>query len=313
MRHSASASSSNLFWTRLVPAIALMILPWISNFSIQRQLQQTQTSIHELMLAQKELVRELEETSLDIRNNMAQANSLERINENSFQELATTKETDSDFLGNEAYMRIQRVEDTMIERIDTMEKQIQDFSAKSVIQQWGDGPHRVQVHVRDPDTNTTHTFLMELAMLMEQPHSVHHFLKMVDRKVWDGLTLVHGTSSDAIMATPVSLERHEWAGQRFVDANLTTMAFTEYSATYPPPHHHKYSVAFSGRPGGPDFYISMEDDLELHDHESAFALVVEGREVLDRFFLKKENNDKGNSDQMMIIESIRLLGEFGLK
>ena len=149
-------------------------------------------------------------------------------------------------------------------------------------------------------------------MLMEMPHAVHHFLQMVEKKLWDGLALVHGKGSEVIMATPLNLDSHTWARQRFVDANLTQMAFTEFSSTYPPPHHHKYSVAFSGRPGGPDFFISLEDEIEFHEHESTFGIVTEGREVLDRFYLQKGSSDaqaNKNRATMMTIHSIRLLEE----
>ena len=131
------------------------------------------------------------------------------------------------------------------------------------------------------------SFVIELASVEEMPHAVHHFLQMVDRRLWDGLSFVHGKDSDVVLATPMVLSSHEWVGKRFVDANLTQMAFTEFSESFPPPHHHKYSVAFSGRPGGPDFYISLEDDLIDHGHESTFGVVTEGRDVIDRFFSKK--------------------------
>lgn len=155
-------------------------------------------------------------------------------------------------------------------------------------------------------------FVIQLAMLLEMPHAVHQFLKMVELKLWDGLSMVHGTGSDVIKATPITMDSsHQWAGQRFVDANLTHMAFTEVSSTYPQPHHHKYSVAFSGRPGGPDFYISLEDELEFHEHESTFGQVIEGRDVLDRFFLQRDHpeQDDGNRANLIRIQSIEMIEE----
>jgi len=107
----------------------------------------------------------------------------------------------------------------------------------------------------------------------------------------------------------MTMDSHSWAGQRFVDANLTQLAFAEFSSTYPPPHHHKYSVAFAGRPGGPDFYINLEDEVEIHQHESTFGMVLEGRDVLDRFFLQRDHpeTDSKNRAQMMTIHRISLL------
>jgi hypothetical protein len=179
----------------------------------------------------------------------------------------------------------------------------------AILNRLGTGPRRVKVTLKDRNGQFSY-FVIELAMLMEMPHAVHHFMQMVELKLWDGLALVHGTESDIIMATPLTMDSsHTWAGQRFVDANLTHMAFTEFSNTYPPPHHHKYSVGFSGRPGGPDFYISLEDDLEFHEHESTFGMVVEGKEGLDRFFLQRDNPDTPtkNRVQMMTIHGMEVL------
>ena len=129
------------------------------------------------------------------------------------------------------------------------------------------------------------------------PHAVHHFLRMVDLQLWNNLSLIHGQDSDVIMATPMSMDSHLWAGQRFVDSNVTHMAFTEHSASYPPPHELKYTVAFSGRPGGPDFYISLEDELQFHQHESTFGIIEDGREVLDRFFMKRDEGEAVSSSK----------------
>lgn len=149
--------------------------------------------------------------------------------------------------------------------------------------------------------------MIETAMVMEMPHAIDHFVRMVEKKLWDGLALVHDKNSQIITATPMSMdESHTWAGQRFVNANLTHMAFNEYSPAFPPPHHRKFSVAFSGRPGGPSFYINLEDESEFaHEHESTFGVVMEGRDVLLKFFLQKNN---GLQDKTMLtIESIEFL------
>ena len=146
-----------------------------------------------------------------------------------------------------------------------------------------------------------------MALLEEMPHAVNHFLRMVELKLWDGLSLVHGTNSDIISAVPMEVETNQWVGERFDDANITRMAFTEYSSTYPPPHQNKYSVSFSGRPGGPAFYISLEDEIEFHEHESTFGVVVEGRTVLDRFYQKKPAVDKKQGSQTLKIDSLRLI------
>lgn len=149
-------------------------------------------------------------------------------------------------------------------------------------------------------------FVIETAMVMEMPHAIDHFVRMVEKKLWEGLALVHEANSQIVMATPMFMdESHAWAGQRFVNANLTHMAFNEYSPAFPSPHHGKFSVAFSGRPGGPNFYINLSDEAEFsYEHESTFGVVLEGRDVLMKMFM--DQDDGQQSKRMLTIESIDL-------
>jgi hypothetical protein len=68
------------------------------------------------------------------------------------------------------------------------------------------------------------------------------------------------------------------------------LSFPEYSDFY---RHEKYTVGFSGRPGGPEWYINSLDNYESHgpgkqnhskilnDADPCFAEIVKGKEVID--------------------------------
>lgn len=171
---------------------------------------------------------------------------------------------------------------------------------------YGSGPYRVRVQVRD-DAGYKSFFVIETALSIEMPHAIDHFLRMVERKLWEGLALVLETGSNLIMATPITTDdSHTWAGQHFVNDNLTHMAFNEYSQTFPPPHHRKFSVAFSGRPGGPNFYINLDDESEFsHENESTFGVVLEGRDVLIKLMMTKLG--KVEAKKTLTIESMEIL------
>ena len=49
--------------------------------------------------------------------------------------------------------------------------------------------------------------------------------------------------------------------QALVRKNRKAMAFQEYSPHFP---HKKYTMGYAGRPGGPAFYISIEDNVRNH-------------------------------------------------
>ena len=287
---------------KLLPCLILVVLPWINNKRSEWQLLSAKDELGTMMKEQKTLFRELDKTTGTLRDLGRDSERLDLENDKMFRLLQKNGATAD--LENEQYAQIEQVEDAMLKRIDDLEKHIQENSAKAVVEAFGIGPHRVIVVVKD-QAGVSSKFVIELALLLEMPHAIHHFLQMVDLELWDGLSLVHGTDSDSVLATPITLDSHEWERKRFVDANLTHMAFSEFSETYPPPDHHKYSVAFVGRPGGPEFYFNLEDDPEFHGHESVFGIVSEGRDVIDKFFSQKDKKRKKSVD-ILTIESMRL-------
>jgi hypothetical protein len=176
---------------------------------------------------------------------------------------------------------------------------------------YGSGPHRVQVTVRDGKGERS-VFIIETADIVDMPHSIDHFFRMVEKQLWDGLAFVFDSYSKVLMATSTTTTSSQpWVGQRFVDNNLTHTAFTEYSPSFPPPHHRKFSVAFSGRPGGPNFYINLDDDLEFaHEHESTFGVVLEGQDALNNLYLETRRA-KDVKKMQLIIESMIILDTAG--
>ena len=107
--------------------------------------------------------------------------------------------------------------------------------------------------------------------------------------------------------------------QRFVDAGFKSVMFQEYSENFP---HKKYTVGYAGRPGGPDFYISMKDNSKLHgpggqtsyedpsEADPCFAKVIEGTEVADRMALGQLKPGKYKAlEQNVAIVSMRILSE----
>ena len=89
-----------------------------------------------------------------------------------------------------------------------------------------------------------------------------------------------------------------------------TLAFQEYSPEYP---HAEYTLGYAGRPGGPQFYISIMDNTENHgpgsqgsktEADGCFGRVKEGVEVVDRLNHEWGRNDKGfHGDDMGFLNS----------
>jgi cyclophilin family peptidyl-prolyl cis-trans isomerase len=173
------------------------------------------------------------------------------------------------------------------------DQQLQGVSEKAVFSKFGTGPYRVEVTMANSEF-----FVLEMISVKEMPHTVHHFLEMVEYGLWDGMTLVHGMGVHSVHAIPQN-SRGEYAQKQFDNVRLGSLPFEE-SGGYP---DEKYTVSFSKR-RGPDFYINLQDNTEHNEFASCFAKVVEGFDVLDRII-----DGAGNLDNMRFfnIEQMRVL------
>jgi len=299
--------------------LVLILLPWIPNQFMRSQVKSKKVALETVVQQQKDMVKQLDETTEKIKNLKKEIEDLHKDNELNYQELkyngknpgnlaagdsAVTASSRITDMESDDYAKLEEEEEVLMNRINRLEKTIQKDSMKRVTDTYGLGKYRFKVNLRDPK-GKSRFFVIETAILAEMPHSIDHFFRMIEKKLWDGLALIHEADSKIVTATPMLTdETHAWAGKRFADANLTHMAFTEHSPTYPPPHHRMFSVAFSGRPGGPGFYISLDNDLDYaHEHESTFGVVMEGRDVLYEHFLDRNMGYK----RILMIESIDIL------
>ncbi|KAG7367580.1 cyclophilin type peptidyl-prolyl cis-trans isomerase [Nitzschia inconspicua] len=306
-KYGKAVVNKHVFCWRIVPCLVIMLLPWIPCQQTRWQIATRKANISSLIQEQKDLVDRLDETTANIKELRKEIEILSKDNELSFQEIHRNGREIGMDMESEQYAAIEKEEEALVARIEKLEKAIQKNSEKRLNERYGSSPYRVKVQVRD-HTGHRSFFVIETALSMEMPHAMDHFLRMVEKKLWDGLTLVHEVGSKLIMATPTTMDDNSrsWAGKRFVDAKLTHMAFNEYSHTFPSPHHRKFSVAFSGRPGGPNFYINLDDESEFaHEHESTFGVVLEGRDVLQNLMLQK--SDRYESKSMLTIESMEVL------
>mmetsp|Transcript_13128 Transcript_13128/g.36926 ORF Transcript_13128/g.36926 Transcript_13128/m.36926 type:complete len:430 (-) Transcript_13128:1015-2304(-) len=180
-----------------------------------------------------------------------------------------------------------------------MQENLQLLSKKAVIEKFGPEPYNVEIFVRFdshkgiPDGGY---ITLELAPLDEMPHAVYWFLEQVDRKLYDG-TSFHRNAGHVVQGGPSTNflsaegETREDQVRRFQDAGFHSILFQEYSPAFP---HEKYTVGYAGRPGGPDFYISTQDNTKNHgpggqsnyddpsEADPCFAKIVHGIDVVDR-------------------------------
>jgi hypothetical protein len=105
--------------------------------------------------------------------------------------------------------------------------------------------------------------------------------------------------------------------EAFASSGFESVAFQEYHEDYP---HVKYTVGFAGRPGGPDFYVSVLDNTRNHgpggqgnyadpqEADPCFGKVVEGFDAVDRMHkMPKEPGDYEAMVRNVGIEYARIL------
>jgi cyclophilin family peptidyl-prolyl cis-trans isomerase len=136
-------------------------------------------------------------------------------------------------------------------------------------------------------------FVIEMAPLDLMPHAIYTFLSQVSQQLYDGCSF-HRNAGHVVQGGPApnyNTPPNAKLRKRFVDAQLESVRFQEYSEKFP---HVKYTLGYAGRPGGPDFYVSTKDNTRAHgpggqggyadksEADPCFAKVIEGFEAVDR-------------------------------
>jgi len=291
---------------------------------INNDIAQYYNQVLELKTEQRKVVKEIDAKTKSVRDANVKISTISKDNDYRFKELRDNGGVFTERTVKEGqYDEANKIEEALISRMDILEEHIQHTSAKLAVQKFGADPYRVKVTLTDIYRSTSY-FVIELAPLSEMPHAVYHFLQMVDQNLWDGLSFIlgHGTASSTTMqptvdywvAKPLMVEKEHhhpsWESKRFEDANLTHLSFTEHSTKYPPAGKYKYSVAFSGHPGGPSFYIRMDDAeesvIDVHQQPSTFGTVVEGTDILDRYWSLSAHQNLDQANDRKDIESHHL-------
>jgi cyclophilin family peptidyl-prolyl cis-trans isomerase len=163
---------------------------------------------------------------------------------------------------------------------------------------FGWGPHKVEIELAYDPADHDHIgtgsvppvfFVVELAHIDEMPHASYVFLEQVDRGLYNGAYSFHHNAHHVIQggAVPNFLSGDADLPERFRESGFASVLFQEYSSNFP---HAKYTLGFSGRPGGPTFYISTDDNTVAHgpggyardgEADPCFAKIVEGFDAVD--------------------------------
>ena len=141
-------------------------------------------------------------------------------------------------------------------------------------------------------------FVVEVAPLSSMPHAAHIFLEQVSHGLWDRAwfyingphVIQAGPQAEANEGGEEDEDPREVSLRPFKQLSLESLHFPEYSADFP---HVPWTLGFTGRPGGPDFYLNKMDNTDAHgpggqyQHDleefadPCFAKVIKGFDTLE--------------------------------
>ena len=167
-----------------------------------------------------------------------------------------------------------------------------------------------------------------MAPLEEMPHAVHLFLEQVAHKLWDnGWFYLNGPH--VFQAGPQVPDDEEYetllekgvdertlALKPFKDLQLDSLAFPEYSDKFP---HLPWTLGFTGRPGGPDFYINKVDNVKAHgpggqthhdlvEHaDPCFAKIIAGMDTIALMTNSPTIRTPGDNHRFFFEEPVQII------
>ena len=143
-----------------------------------------------------------------------------------------------------------------------MEEALQRSARDTLVSKYGSGPIYVDLTLRLPQEvsdGSSAVLRLEMAPAELMPVTVLYFLEQVTSGAWDGCSFIRN-AGHVLQASPRGKNCNVKAF-RASGGKERSVAFQEYSSQYP---HYMHTIGLAGRPGGPDFYINLMDNVDNH-------------------------------------------------
>ena len=143
-----------------------------------------------------------------------------------------------------------------------LEEALQRSARDTLQRKYGTGLIYVDLTLRLPpevSDGSSAVLRLEMAPFELVPVTVLYFLDQVASGSWDGCSFIRN-AGHVLQASPRG-KRCNVKAFTSSSGQERSVAFQEYSPQFP---HHKHTIGLAGRPGGPDFYINLIDNVETH-------------------------------------------------
>jgi cyclophilin family peptidyl-prolyl cis-trans isomerase len=165
--------------------------------------------------------------------------------------------------------------------MERMQKYLSDTMKDWCQREFPDGPAHVLIDTTQGELE------IEMAPCDLMPVVTMHFIQQVRDGYWDRTSFFRA-ESHVIQASNMAPDGSR-SSKPSVMKRSASIPFQEYNEKFP---HNRYTLGIAGRPGGPDFYVNMLENVKIHgpggqghnyqgdpDSDSCFARVVRGEEV----------------------------------
>jgi cyclophilin family peptidyl-prolyl cis-trans isomerase len=149
--------------------------------------------------------------------------------------------------------------------------------------------------VQDATTEIEDTIWIETAHVDQMPHTIHFFLEQVSNGVFDN-TQFYWNAPTYVQAGP-DHDPHKLQVMEQTQPSLVHLIYQEHSDRL---HHQQYTLGYPGRPGGPDFYLNLEDNSGEQgpnnghtDTDPCFARIIRGFNTMERIHRSRVYEDDG--------------------
>lgn len=180
------------------------------------------------------------------------------------QEMGDLRENHGGLYNEQKESRMIRRADALVDHMWRLEEAIRKESHRTILERFGPGPHEVEFLFKIDGTDRS--FVVEMAPVDEVPHAIHLFMEQVEHGLWNGCYFYLNGPHIVQVGPRLSEQGVSEGNERariapFKARGLDQLSFPDYSDNYP---HVTWTVGYTGRPGGIDWYINKIDNSKLH-------------------------------------------------
>jgi len=186
--------------------------------------------------------------------------------------------------------QLYHMEQELSHEVETLQKRIQLSARNHIIQEFGEGPVQVVLELDFGDA-TANAGSRRISILLwhDTPHAAWTWLEQIGNNVWDGAEFEwqQGHIIDAV--PPKDRVNPERDGK---------IEFVEHSQH----EHNAWTVGVRDQPnntngnssGSMSMYINLQDNSQLHKHETCVGKVIDGFDALQKLLELSRSNGNGD-------------------